>query len=269
VFGRYDTLTLKFAGSLDGIKHVWAQDLLADKATDILLKVKVSENSIIIPGALIDTIGTSAGDKGDISVPGLVLKLEGDNLPDAGNGYFPKPKPISGRAIANASQKKSVDGFQGTAQITKDATGYRVSAKPNTVGMTLKKLPQPITDGKATFTWKMTPSTNNPTQNGFLVLSAGDDGQNAVFVGSFTGSKQISLFESSATWGKDAKNTRFTPTATLNCKAVLDMDARTITLTINGVTDTLTFSESVTSVDHIGFAVKGTQTHFTMPNVSK
>ena len=43
------------------------------------------------------------------------------------------------------------------------------------------------------------------------------------------------------------------------------MDARKLTLTINGVTTTQAFSESVTGVDHIGFAVKGAKTLFTEP----
>ena len=39
-------------------------------------KVEIEGNTLIIPGGLIDEIGTSAGDDGDISAPGLVLKLE-------------------------------------------------------------------------------------------------------------------------------------------------------------------------------------------------
>jgi len=87
VFGHYDTLTLTFSGSLEGVSHIWAQDLLAEHAVDILSKVKIIGNSLTIPGKLIDSIGTSAGDKGDISVPGLVIRIEGKNLPEGKKSY--------------------------------------------------------------------------------------------------------------------------------------------------------------------------------------
>ena len=35
VAGHYGSLTLEFAGSLDGVTHVWAQDLLDVKSEDI------------------------------------------------------------------------------------------------------------------------------------------------------------------------------------------------------------------------------------------
>lgn len=76
IFGHYDKLVVEFPEPLAGIKNVWAQDLLADEATDIKSKVAIKNNTLTIPGKLIDQIGTSAGDKGDFSVPGLVLKLE-------------------------------------------------------------------------------------------------------------------------------------------------------------------------------------------------
>ena len=268
IFGHYHSLTLTFANSLDGVKHLWAQDLLATQSRDILSQVVIAGNKLTIPGKLIDRVGTSAGDQGDISVPGLLIQLEGKNLPDAGEGYFPTPKPILSQKISSHPSNQSVNGYRGTAKVLKNATGYQVSAKNNIVGVTLKKLPKSITDSKATFTWKMTPDPKNKNQNGFLILSAGDDALNAVFAGSFIKSKQITIFESSADWGRRAKKTTFTPSATLNCKAVLDMDARTLTLTINGTTTTQAFSEAVTSIDHIGFAVKGTHTHFTEPRVS-
>ncbi len=49
---------------------------MAEKATDIKSQVRVEDNTLTIPGRLIDQLGTSAGDKGDISVPGLVVQFE-------------------------------------------------------------------------------------------------------------------------------------------------------------------------------------------------
>ena len=54
--------------------RLYAQDLLADQATDITQEVSINNNTLVIPGELIHKIGTSANSKGDISVPGLVLK---------------------------------------------------------------------------------------------------------------------------------------------------------------------------------------------------
>ncbi|MCW8926479.1 MAG: hypothetical protein OQJ84_09495 [Xanthomonadales bacterium] len=76
IFGHYLSLTLSLKESTRGIVHIWAQDLLAEEAVDVRHLVKIGENSITIPGALIDRIGTSAGDKGDISVPGMVIKIQ-------------------------------------------------------------------------------------------------------------------------------------------------------------------------------------------------
>jgi len=67
---------LQFAESIEQAKNIWVQDLLADRATDITGKVKIRGGTLTIPGTLIDQIGTSAGDAGDISVPGLVLKIQ-------------------------------------------------------------------------------------------------------------------------------------------------------------------------------------------------
>jgi hypothetical protein len=75
VFGHYKTLVLEFTEEVNP-KKIWAQDLLAESAKNIKSKVVIKGNTITIPGELIDVIGTEAGDEGDISVPGLVLKLE-------------------------------------------------------------------------------------------------------------------------------------------------------------------------------------------------
>ena len=90
VFGRYDALLLRCAGSLDGLKRIWAQDLLAEQAVDILPEIVVKGDTITIPGTLIDRIGTAARDDGDISVPGLVIRLEGGSLPVAGDDFVPR-----------------------------------------------------------------------------------------------------------------------------------------------------------------------------------
>lgn len=87
IAGHYDELVLEFAEPLTGIEHVWAQDLLANKAIDIQSKVTIKANTLSIPGTLIDEIGTSAGDSGDISAPGMVIQLAGNDLPVFKHGF--------------------------------------------------------------------------------------------------------------------------------------------------------------------------------------
>ncbi len=76
IFGHYEELVLQFDTSIGSNLTVRAQDLLAEKAIDITRRISITGKEISIPGDLIDQIGTSAGDEGDISVPGLVLKID-------------------------------------------------------------------------------------------------------------------------------------------------------------------------------------------------
>ena len=75
IFGYYESLSLEFSQHLTEKIKIYAQDLLAKKAIDITRKVMINKNSIIIPGDLIEEIGTSAGDEGDISAPGMVIQI--------------------------------------------------------------------------------------------------------------------------------------------------------------------------------------------------
>ena len=73
IFGRYGAL--KLIAERDWGKTVLAQDLAGEKVTDITSQVKLAGRQLIIPGQVIDTVGTSAGTKGDGSAPGLVLSV--------------------------------------------------------------------------------------------------------------------------------------------------------------------------------------------------
>ena len=75
IFGHYKSLTLVFEENLPDGAKVYAQDFLAEQAEDITKKVRIEGKMMVIPGEIIDRIGTSAASKGDISAPGLVLKV--------------------------------------------------------------------------------------------------------------------------------------------------------------------------------------------------
>jgi hypothetical protein len=75
VFGYYKTLTLEFAEDLPEEIAIYGQDLLSKEAMDISKDLTIHNQKITIPGSLIENLGTLAGDPGDISVPGMVIKV--------------------------------------------------------------------------------------------------------------------------------------------------------------------------------------------------
>ena len=54
---------------------VFAQDLAEEKAVDISKAVTISDNGIVIPGEVLNRIGTMAATPGDISAPGTVIRI--------------------------------------------------------------------------------------------------------------------------------------------------------------------------------------------------
>ena len=76
IFGLYESLTLHYPEALPRVK-VLAQDLAAETAVDITKRVRIEGSSLVIPGTLIDEIGLAAASEGDISDPGMVIRVEG------------------------------------------------------------------------------------------------------------------------------------------------------------------------------------------------
>jgi hypothetical protein len=74
VFGRYKSLIINTSGSPRNIRII-AQDLAGDTAYDITAYVKIVKNRIAVNGEILRTIGTSASSPGDVSEPGLVLRV--------------------------------------------------------------------------------------------------------------------------------------------------------------------------------------------------
>lgn len=76
IFGEYATLTLKFTAPVGG-KKIWAQDLLDDEARDITSRVRLSGDTLTIPGQVIHEIGLRGRTRpDDTSAPGLVMALK-------------------------------------------------------------------------------------------------------------------------------------------------------------------------------------------------
>ena len=259
VVGRYKELVLEFASSLEGVEYIWAQDLLDDSSMDIKSKVKIVGNTISFSGDLIDEIGLSAASPGDLSVPGLVLRLEGKNLPSFGKEYTPVvPIPQ-----ASAFVKAKIKAYVGPASIKKVKDGHEVmSDNKSKIDFALKKLAKPINTGKVQITWTMRDLDPRAlTRNGFLVVSSDEDALSSVLAGAWTGSNEVTVFEGLGGHQSVPKK-KFKPGKEMICKLVLDLDKRSADLTINGVSSKILFSESMTSVSYVGFGVKGAKTSF-------
>jgi hypothetical protein len=76
IFGYYQSLTLEFESELPQQITILAQDLLSNSAIDITAEVQIGKSSILIDGQLIKEIGTMENDEGDISVPGVIIKIK-------------------------------------------------------------------------------------------------------------------------------------------------------------------------------------------------
>ncbi|MBR0432694.1 MAG: hypothetical protein IJK15_03205 [Bacteroidaceae bacterium] len=77
LFGVLGDVTVHFDSPLPTTNRlrVLAQDLKADRATDVTAQVRIMPDRIILPAALIRRIGLSAAAPGDLSDPGLVVQL--------------------------------------------------------------------------------------------------------------------------------------------------------------------------------------------------
>jgi hypothetical protein len=76
LFGYFKDITFVFPEGTDGKKaRVYAQDLAGDTPVDITRDIKVKGNQMTIPGQVIHKIGLMNASEGDISDPGLVLKI--------------------------------------------------------------------------------------------------------------------------------------------------------------------------------------------------
>lgn len=84
VFGSFRSLTLVFASSIAAGTRILAQDLAGDQAYDITSEVQIDGRKLMLPGALIERIGLSAATPGDLSDPGMVVKVA-DHAPPMGN----------------------------------------------------------------------------------------------------------------------------------------------------------------------------------------
>lgn len=80
IFGHYKSLTLTFDTPMTG-RAILAQDILDNQAKNITAQVTIKDNTITLPGSLIDRIGLEKADAGDKSDPGMVIAISGAEPP--------------------------------------------------------------------------------------------------------------------------------------------------------------------------------------------
>ena len=74
IFGETKEVNSNYDSSVEN-KKVFAQDLASDEAVDITDKCVICGSTVKIDGELLNEIGTSKNPDGDVSSPGLVIKL--------------------------------------------------------------------------------------------------------------------------------------------------------------------------------------------------
>lgn len=76
IFGRFKSLTIHFPDTVDLENYrVYGQDLTGTIASDITDMITIQSGKIVIPGKTISLIGRSASAEGDLSEPGMVMKV--------------------------------------------------------------------------------------------------------------------------------------------------------------------------------------------------
>ncbi len=76
IFGYYKSLTLCYDEPIAANARIWAQDLMGKQPVDITSAARIAGNTLILPGSLLERIGTQASTSGDESAPGLVVIIE-------------------------------------------------------------------------------------------------------------------------------------------------------------------------------------------------
>lgn len=68
-------MTLKADGLKGKTFRVLAQDLAGDRAVDVSKMVIMTADGLVIPGEVLNRVGTMAATPGDISAPGTVIRI--------------------------------------------------------------------------------------------------------------------------------------------------------------------------------------------------
>ncbi len=75
IFGDYQELILEFPGKIKTDITIYGQDLAGEEPVNLKSKIKIDGKNLVIPGEVIREVGLMASAIGDLSDPGMVLKI--------------------------------------------------------------------------------------------------------------------------------------------------------------------------------------------------
>lgn len=75
LFGYFKSVTIEYSSDAPEKMKIWAQDLAGDTPVEITDEVTVEGNKITISGEVIKKVGLMCATEGDLSGPGLVMKV--------------------------------------------------------------------------------------------------------------------------------------------------------------------------------------------------
>lgn len=75
LFGWFKEVCLVYPGPIQRKPRVLAQDLAGDMPVDITTEVTIEGSKLLIPGEVIRRVGLMAASPGDLSAPGLVIRI--------------------------------------------------------------------------------------------------------------------------------------------------------------------------------------------------
>ena len=75
LFGYFKSVTVEYLSDAPAKARIWAQDLAGDTPVEITDEVKIDGNKITVSGDVIKRVGLMNASEGDLSAPGLVLKV--------------------------------------------------------------------------------------------------------------------------------------------------------------------------------------------------
>ena len=75
IFGNFESVTIRFPSAPEKNMKVYAQDLAGETPVDITREVRIEGNSMTISKETIQRVGLMNATEGDLSAPGLVIKV--------------------------------------------------------------------------------------------------------------------------------------------------------------------------------------------------
>jgi len=214
-----------------------------------------------------DGLAATAGQLFLSTCDGRVLALGAGDGPPLEPAPDANPGPVPS-GIPGFLDTKSHPDFQHleTIGIGKSDLGYRMQTPPREVGLALRKLATPLT-GRVEFRIRVrpTPGAASPDTpgNGFLVFGDTPDEAQLVKCGFRISGKSISLVQGPLLKGRaKGKKANVNANEVAELRVVVDLDAQTVALTMQGETLQAPLEPPLDKITWIGYCLTSVTTEF-------